>query len=37
MSDTRSRGAEQEFWSAEEELRARVRQQEATGRLGLAC
>jgi GAF domain-containing protein/DNA-binding CsgD family transcriptional regulator len=37
MSDTRSRGAEQEFWSAEEELRARVRQQEATGRLGLAA
>jgi GAF domain-containing protein len=39
MSDTRSRGAEleSEFWSAEEELRARVRQQEATGRLGLAA
>jgi GAF domain-containing protein len=37
MSDTRSRGAEPEFWSAEEELRARVRQQEATGRLGLAA
>ena len=36
MSDTRSRGAElePEFWSAEEELRARVSQQEATGRLG---
>lgn len=39
MSDTRSRGAgvEPEFWTAEEELRARVRQQEATGRLGLAA
>jgi GAF domain-containing protein len=39
MSDTRSRGAElePEFWSAEEELRARVSQQEATGRLGLAA
>ena len=37
MSDTRSRGAEREFWSGEEELRARVRQQEATGRLGLAA
>ena len=37
MSDTRSRGAEPEFWLAEEELRARVRQQEATGRLGLAA
>ena len=39
MSDTRSRGAElePEFWSVEEELRARVRQQEATGRLGLAA
>jgi GAF domain-containing protein len=37
MSDTRFRGAEPEFWSAEEELRARVRQQEATGRLGLAA
>src|SRR3954452_1663822 len=37
MSDTRSRGAGPEFWSAEEELRARVRQQEATGRLGLAA
>jgi hypothetical protein len=32
MSDTRSRGAE-----LEPELRARVRQQEATGRLGLAA
>jgi GAF domain-containing protein len=39
MGDTRSRGAEleSEFWPAEEELRARVRQQEATGRLGLAA
>jgi GAF domain-containing protein len=37
MSDTTSRGAELEFWPAEEELRARVRQQEATGRLGLAA
>ena len=37
MSDIRSRGAEPEFWSAEEELRARVRQQESTGRLGLAA
>jgi GAF domain-containing protein len=37
MSETRSRGTEPEFWSAEEELRARVRQQEATGRLGLAA
>src|ERR671911_2560976 len=37
MSDTRSRGAEPEFWPAEVELRARVRQQEATGRLGLAA
>ncbi len=37
MSDTRSRDAASEFWSAEEELRARVRQQEATGRLGLAA
>src|SRR5215208_2593171 len=39
MSDTRSRGAElePEFWSAEEELRARLSQQEATGRLGLAA
>jgi hypothetical protein len=39
MSDTRYRGAElePEFWSTEEELRARVRQQEATGRLGLAA
>jgi len=37
MSDTRSRGARQESWSAGEELRARVRQQEATGRLGLAA
>jgi GAF domain-containing protein len=36
MSDTRSRDVEPEFWSAEE-LRARVRQQEATGRLGLAA
>ncbi len=37
MSDIRSRDAEQEYWAAEEELRARVRQQEATGRLGLAA
>jgi hypothetical protein len=39
MSDTGSRGAElePEFWTAEEELRARVRQQQATGRLGLAA
>jgi GAF domain-containing protein len=39
MSDTRYRGAElePEFWTAEEELKARVRQQEATGRLGLAA
>ena len=37
MSDTRSRDAGPEFWSAEEVLRARVRQQEATGRLGLAA
>jgi len=39
MSDTRSRGAdlEPEFWSAGEELRARVSQQEVTGRLGLAA
>ena len=39
MSDTRSRGTgvDPEFWTAEEELRARVRQQEATGRLGLAA
>ena len=31
------RRLEPEFWSAQEELRARVRQQEATGRLGLAA
>jgi GAF domain-containing protein len=37
MSDTRSRGAGPKFWSAEVELRVRVRQQEATGRLGLAA
>jgi GAF domain-containing protein len=37
MSDTGSRGAELEFWSLEEDLRARVRQQEATGRIGLAA
>jgi GAF domain-containing protein len=37
MSDTGSRGAELEFWSLEEDLRARVRQQEATGTLGLAA
>ena len=30
-------GIEPEFWTAEEELRARVLQQEATGRLGLAA
>ena len=37
MSDTKSRGAKPEFWSAEAEMRARVRQQGATGRLGLAA
>ncbi|CAN5893366.1 hypothetical protein BH18ACT11_BH18ACT11_28730 [soil metagenome] len=39
MSGTGPRGAELEpgFWTAEEELKARLRQQEATGRLGLAA
>jgi GAF domain-containing protein len=39
MSDTRSRDAdvEQVLWTAEGELKARLRQQEATGRLGLAA
>jgi len=30
-------GVEPELWTAEEELRARLRQQEATGRIGLAA
>jgi hypothetical protein len=39
MRDTRARdaGLEPEFWTAEGELKARLRQQEATGRLGLAA